>query len=69
MRSLLPLILAFLAFSGPATASESVTVETLCQLVATAAQQQPAVQSATPIELATADGRVARVTLRPPLTG
>ena len=69
MRSLLPLVLACLAFAGPASASDSVTVETLYELVATAAQQQPAVQSATPIELATADGRVARVTLRPPSSG
>ena len=38
MRSLLPLILACLAFTSPASASDSVTVETLCELVATAAQ-------------------------------
>ena len=69
MRSLLPFILACLAFAGTASASDSVTVETLCELVTTAAQQQPAVQSATPIELATADGRVARMTLRPPSPG
>ena len=38
MRSLLLLILACLAFTSPASASDSVTVETLCELVATAAQ-------------------------------
>ena len=69
MRSLLPLILACLAFAGPASASDSMTVEKLCELVATAAKQQPSAQDATPIELATDDGSVARVTLRPPSSG
>ena len=39
MRSLLPLILACLAFAGPASASDSMTVEKLCELVVMAAQQ------------------------------
>ena len=69
MRSLLTLILACLAFAGPASASDSMTVEKLCELVATAAKQQPSAQDATPIELATDDGSVARVTLRPPSSG
>ena len=50
----LSLFLTCLAFVGPANASDSVTVETLCELVGTAAQQQPTVQSAAPIELTTA---------------
>ena len=69
MRGLLSLFLASLAFAGPAIASNSVTVEKLCELVATAAQQQPYAQDAAPIELATANGSVARVTLRPPSSG
>ena len=60
------LFLACLVFAGPASASDSVTVEMLCEIVETAAKQQPTAQSATPIELATTDGSVARVTLRPP---
>lgn len=69
MLGRLSLFLACLAFAGPASASDSVTVERLCELVATAAQQQPSAQNAAPIELATADGGVARVTLRPPSSG
>ena len=69
MRSLLPLILTCLAFADPASASDSMTVKKLCELVATAAQQQPSAQDAAPIELATAEGSVARVTLRPPSSG
>ena len=69
MLGRLSLFLACIAFAGPASALDSVNVETLCKLVATAAQQQPAVQSGAPIELATADGHVARVTLRPPSSG
>jgi len=60
------LFLACLVFAGPASASASVTVEMLCEIVETAAKQQPTAQSAAPIELATTDGSVARVTLRPP---
>ena len=69
MLSRLSLFLASLAFAGPAIASNSVTVEKLCELVATAAKQQPSAQDAAPIKLATADGSVARVTLRPPSVG
>ena len=60
------LFLACLVFAGPASASDSVTVEMLCEIVETAAKQQPTVQNAAPIELAITDGSVARVTLRPP---
>ena len=66
MGARLSLFLACLVFAGAASASESVTVETLCELVETAAQRQPSAPSAAPIELATADGSMARVTLRPP---
>ena len=69
LRGLLSLILACLAFSSPASALDSLSIETLCELVATAAQQQPAAQNATPIELATADSSLARETLRPPSSG
>ena len=69
MRGLLSLFLACLAFAAPASALDSVTVETLCELVTTAAQQQPSAHSADPIELVTADGNQARVTLRPPSSG
>ena len=69
MRGLLSLFMACLAFAVPASASYSLTVETLCELVATASHQQPSAQSTAPIELATADGRVARVTLLPPSSG
>ena len=69
MLGRLSLFLACLAFAGPASALDSMTVENLCELVATAAQQQPSAQSAAPIELVTADGGVARLTLRPPSTG
>ena len=60
------LFLACLVFAGPASASDSVTVETLCELIETAAREQPAAQTTAPVELATADGGVTRVTLRPP---
>ena len=60
------LFLSCLVFAGPASASASVTVEMLCEIVETAAKLQPTAQSAAPIELATTDGSMARVTLRPP---
>ena len=55
-----------LVFAGPASASDRLTVETLCNLVETAAQRQAAAQTALPVEIITTDGGIARVTFRPP---
>ena len=68
MGSRLSLFLACLVFAGPASASDRITVETLCDLIETAAKRQAAAQTAFPVELITAEGGIARVTFRPPTT-
>ena len=68
MGGRLSLFLACVVFAGPASASDRLTVETLCNLVKTAIQRREATQIAFPVELITADSRIVRVTFRPPTT-